>query len=90
MPIVLAHYGVQLIRNASSLRGNCPLPSHTSKTKDTFYVNEEKNVWYSHSDSCKKNGSRGGNVIDFVAVKAAPIVERLKRNRKILKARLME
>ncbi len=65
---VLGHYNVKLDRvNPGTLRGNCPLPSHTSKAKDTFYVNEEKNLWYCHSDSCKKNGSRGGNVIDFVA-----------------------
>jgi DNA primase len=65
---VLDRYGVRLNRgNATTLKGNCPLPSHTSKTRDTFYVNEEKNVWYCHSDSCKKSGSRGGNVIDFVA-----------------------
>jgi DNA primase len=65
---VLARYGLRLKRvNPTTLRGNCPLPSHTSKGKDTFFVNEEKNVWYCHSDSCKKNGNHaGGNVIDFV------------------------
>jgi DNA primase len=65
---VIATYNVQLKRvNAESLKGNCPLPSHTSKSKDTFYVNETKNVWYCHSDSCKQNGKKaGGNVIDFV------------------------
>jgi DNA primase len=65
---VLATYNVQLKRvNSESLKGNCPLPSHTSKSKDTFYVNETKNVWYCHSDSCKQNGKKaGGNVIDFV------------------------
>jgi len=65
---VLASYKVQLKRvNSESLKGNCPLPSHTSKSKDTFCVNETKNVWYCHSDSCKQNGKKaGGNVIDFV------------------------
>jgi hypothetical protein len=43
------------------------LPSHASKSKDSFYVNVRKNVWYCHSDSCKANGKKaGGNVIDFV------------------------
>jgi DNA primase len=65
---VLTRYNVQLKRvNSESLKGNCPLPSHTSKSKDTFCVNETKNVWYCHSDSCKQNGKKaGGNVIDFV------------------------
>jgi hypothetical protein len=67
---VLAHYQVILVRvNQTALKGNCPLPSHTSGSKNTFFVNEAKSVWYCHSDSCKKNGNRaGGNVIDFVAL----------------------
>lgn len=66
---VLAHYRVELKRvNNATLKGSCPLPSHGSKSADTFYVNEAKAVWYCHSDSCKKNGHRaGGNVIDFVS-----------------------
>jgi DNA primase len=44
------------------------LPSHSSGSKNTFFVNVAKSVWYCHSVSCKKNGKRaGGNVIDFVA-----------------------
>lgn len=67
---VLARYQVSLVRvNQTSLKGNCPLPSHSSGSKNTFFVNEAKSVWYCHSDSCKKNGQRaGGNVIDFVAL----------------------
>ena len=67
---VLARYQVNLVRvNQTSLKGNCPLPTHSSESKNTFFVNEAKSVWYCHSDSCKKNGQRaGGNVIDFVAV----------------------
>ena len=66
---VLARYQVSLVRvNQTALKGNCPLPSHSSGSKNTFYVNKAKSVWYCHSDSCKKNGQRaGGNVIDFVA-----------------------
>jgi CHC2 zinc finger/Toprim-like len=67
---VLARYRVSLVRvNRTALKGTCPLPSHSSGSKNTFYVNETKSVWYCHSDSCKKNGHRaGGNVIDFVAL----------------------
>jgi DNA primase len=66
---VLARYQVNLIRvNQTALKGTCPLPSHSSGSKNTFFANEAKSVWYCHSDSCKKNGNRaGGNVIDFVA-----------------------
>jgi len=71
MTEVLAAYGVNLNRmNQNSLKGTCPLPTHSSGSKNTFFVNEAKSVWYCHSDSCKKNGQRaGGNVIDFVALK---------------------
>jgi DNA primase len=67
---ILGRYQVKLVRvNQTALKGNCPLPSHSSGSKNTFYVNEAKSVWYCHSDSCKKNGQRaGGNVIDFVAL----------------------
>jgi len=67
---VLARYQVNLVRvNQTSLKGTCPLPSHSSGKKNTFFVNVAKSVWYCHSDSCKKNGQRaGGNIIDFVAV----------------------
>jgi DNA primase len=66
---ILPRYQVNLVRvNQTSLKGTCPLPSHSSGSKNTFFVNTAKSVWYCHSDSCKKNGHRaGGNVIDFVA-----------------------
>jgi DNA primase len=66
---VLDRYNVPLKKvNNTQFKANCPLPSHTSKDKDTFSVNSEKQVWYCHSDSCKKNGHRaGGNCIDFVS-----------------------
>jgi DNA primase len=66
---VLDRYGVKLNQvNQTTLKGNCPLPSHLSNSKNTFYASEAKSAWYCHSDSCKKNGRRaGGNVIDFVA-----------------------
>jgi len=67
---VLARYHVSLVRvNQTSLKGTCPLPTHSSGSKNTFFVNEAKSVWCCHSDSCKKNSQRaGGNVIDFVAL----------------------
>jgi len=66
---VLPRYQVNLVRvNQTTLKGTCPLPSHSSGSKNTFFVNVVKSVWYCHSDSCKKNGNRaGGNIIDFVA-----------------------
>ena len=69
MADILPRYQANLKRvNQTTLRGNCPLPSHKSGSKNTFFVNEAKSVWYCHSDSCKKNGaSAGGNVLDFVA-----------------------
>ena len=69
MTDVLGRYGVDLGRvNATSLKGTCPLPSHSSGRKNTFFVNEAKSVWYCHSESCRKNGGKaGGNVIDLVA-----------------------
>jgi len=36
---VLARYGVNLVRvNQTAMRGACPLPSHSSGSKNTFYV----------------------------------------------------
>ena len=66
---VLSRYQVHLSRvNQTTLKGNCPLPSHGSNSKNTFFANEPKSVWYCHSASCKKNGARAaGNVIDLVA-----------------------
>jgi DNA primase len=71
MEATLAQYRIKLKRvNRSSLRGNCPLPSHTSKGSPTFCVNTDKNAWSCASDSCVKGrgGRRGGNVLDFVAI----------------------
>src|SRR5580658_8487663 len=67
---VLARYHVKLNRvNQTTLKGNCPLPTHLSASKSTFYANEVKSVWYCHSVSCKQNGKRtGGNVVDLVAL----------------------
>src|SRR6185369_3379141 len=71
MEAVLAHYNVSLRRlSATSLRGDCPLPSHSSKVSiQSFAVQTAKNVWSCHSASCSggAGGKRGGSIIDFVA-----------------------
>src|ERR1039458_2722072 len=67
---VLARYQVSLVRvNQTSLKGNCPLPTHSSGSKNTFFVHEVKSVWYGKYGTLKKHAKRtGGNVIDFVAL----------------------
>ena len=69
---VLAHYGIRLRRvGKTSLRGPCPLPTHTSeRSKDSFNVNTARNVWacYSASCVCARGGKVGGDVLDFVAL----------------------
>jgi len=71
MEMVLARYGVTLRRlSATSLRGDCPLPSHSSPVSiQSFAVQTAKNTWYCHSASCNdaRGGKRGGSIIDFVA-----------------------
>jgi DNA primase len=70
---VLDHYGIRLRRvNQHALRGACPLPTHSSeKTKESFCVDDAKNIWSCASTSCSaaRQGKRGGNILDFVAVK---------------------
>jgi DNA primase len=72
MEAVLDRYNVRLRRsNSHSLRGTCPLPTHTSeKSKESFGVDLTKNIWACQSTSCAaaRAGKKGGNVIDFVAV----------------------
>ncbi len=72
MEMALEHYDINLRRtNKTYLRGNCPLPSHGSQaTKNSFTANMDKNVWACQSASCVsgRDGRKGGNVLDFVAV----------------------
>jgi DNA primase len=69
---VLDHYGIRLRRiNQNSLRGKCPLPTHSSKeSKESFCVNTDKNIWACQSSSCSsaRQNKKGGNIIDFVAL----------------------
>ena len=69
---VLARYHVQLRRvNKHSLRGKCPLPTHSStESKESFCVQVEKKIWSCQSQSCvgARDGKKGGNVLDLVAL----------------------
>jgi DNA primase len=67
---VLAHYGVQLHATGGELRGQCPLPEHTSReSRNSFSVNTARNVWCCQSQSCihARDGELGGTVLDLVA-----------------------
>lgn len=75
---VLERYGVRLrSKNQYERYGDCPLPQHTSDTKNTFRVKrgEKGWGWSCHASSCvearngrKSDGSvkKGGDVIEFV------------------------
>jgi DNA primase len=69
---VLDHYGIKLRRaNQNSLRGACPLPTHSSeKSSESFGVQTAKNIWACQSTSCAatRRGKKGGNIIDLVAI----------------------
>src|SRR5438105_11502366 len=71
MRSVLDHYRIQLRQvNPQSLRGKCPLPTHTSEqSKESFGVQLEKKIWACESSSCAeaRQGKKGGNVLDLVA-----------------------
>src|SRR5438874_11740509 len=70
--VVLDHYGIRLRRiNQHSLRGKCPLPTHTSeKSKESFCVDDGKNIWSCASASCAaaRQGKRGGNILDLTSI----------------------
>src|SRR5438128_1730383 len=72
MEAALGHYNIRLRRvNQHSLRGLCPLPTHSSeKSVESFGVHTGKNIWACQSSSCAaaRAGKKGGNVLDFVAV----------------------
>jgi len=72
MVLSLSRYSIELRRvNAMYLRGACPLPTHnTEGSQNSFGVSTDKNAWACHAKSCveARGGSKGGNVLDFVAV----------------------
>lgn len=70
---VIRHYRIPLRSvGSNTLRGKCPLPTHTSKeSKESFTATLTKGTggaWACQSQSCiKARGRVGGNVLDFVA-----------------------
>jgi len=71
MEMVLGYYGIEIRKvNRSSWRGKCPLPTHAGDSESSFSMNSDKNAWACHVASCVKarDGRKGGNVLDFVAV----------------------
>lgn len=70
---VIHHYGIPLRPvGANTLRGKCPLPTHSSKeSRESFTVTLNRGIggaWACQSQSCiKARGRIGGNVLDFVA-----------------------
>lgn len=66
---VLARYGVKLRVSGGEMRGQCPLPAHTSReSRNSFSVNLARNIWCCQSMSCTdaRAGQLGGTVLDFV------------------------
>lgn len=75
LDMILQHYQVDLRQvSATSVRGKCPLPMHGSDTsRASFTATFSKGVggaWACQSRSCvaARNGKRGGNALDLVAV----------------------
>jgi DNA primase len=72
MESALGRYNIKLRRvNQHSIRGACPLPSHSSdKSRESFIVQTDKNIWACQSSSCVagRSGKKGGNILDFVAL----------------------
>jgi len=67
---ILARYGVKLRSSGGEMRGQCPLPTHSSReSRNSFSVNVARNVWCCQSISCAdaRSGQLGGTVLDFVA-----------------------
>lgn len=60
--MALSHFNVEMKKqNGTKLRGDCPLPGHTSESKNTFGVSLDKGLF-----NCFTCGV-GGDVISFVA-----------------------
>jgi DNA primase len=76
LEMVLHHYGIQPRKvGAGTLRGKCPLPMHGAdhKNRASFTATLTKGtggVWACQSTSCvaARDGKKGGNALDFVAV----------------------
>lgn len=68
---VFRHYGIEVRRQGEFwVAGVCPLPTHTSKEPFTFKAHVSENWWTCFSESCRAAlGKKGGDPIDFVALK---------------------
>lgn len=74
LKMVIDRYGIRVHPSGpNTLRGKCPLPSHSSKdSKESFIATLNKGTggaWSCHSQSCAsaRKGRLGGNVLDLVA-----------------------
>lgn len=73
LEMVIHHYGIALRSvGPNTLRGKCPLPSHSSKeSTESFTATLTKGIggaWACQSKSCiRARGRIGGNVLDFVS-----------------------
>lgn len=64
---VLRLYRIEARRQGDYLLAPCPLPTHSSKEKNSFKVNVRENWWTCFSGSCRaKLGKSGGDSVDFV------------------------
>lgn len=69
---VAAKYGIRFRYQGEWAKTTCPLPTHRQNDRDSnFTVNVRENYWRCFSESCnqKNKGRRGGDVINFVALK---------------------
>jgi CHC2 zinc finger len=67
MSQLLERYQVRLrsTERPRQLKGDCPIPTHASNSRNTFNVNLEKNCWSCFALSCKSD-EISGNVLGFV------------------------
>ncbi len=69
---VAARYGIRFRYQGEWAKTACPLPTHRQGDRDSnFTVNVRENYWRCFSQSCnaKNQGRKGGDVINFVALK---------------------
>src|SRR5581483_8167177 len=73
-PGLMSRYGMELkSQSGNSLRGKCPLPTHTNENETTSFTATLKDagwVWDCFSRSCiaSRGGRKGGNIIDFAMI----------------------
>jgi hypothetical protein len=64
---LLDRYQVRLrsTERPGQLKGDCPIPTHASKSRNTFNVNLDKNCWSCFALSCKRD-EISGNVLGLL------------------------